>query len=150
MAAAALALAGCGGGDDGGGGGDSSLTPERVRDFTVKYLEDPANKDKVPVAECPDPELEEKGGDGFEETVVSCASFESGATLVTFAEFPDEAAVQDFHTDNTSYDRLVDGNVAVWTSNKYFEGDETGGEGLEFVEALLADCGCGEIYFAES
>jgi hypothetical protein len=79
---------------------------------------------------------------------VSCASFESGATLVTYAEFPDAAAVRDHRLANTSYALLVDGNVAVWTSNKYFEGEEDGGDA--FLEALKTDCGCGEFQFAES
>jgi hypothetical protein len=151
VAVAALALAGCGGDDGGGGGGgssSSSLTPESVRDFTVRYLEDPANKAKVPVTECPDPELQREDDDGFEATVVSCASFENGATLVTYAVFPDAAAVRDHGLANTSYALLVDGNVAVWTSNKYFEGEEDGGDA--FLEALKADCGCGEFQFAES
>jgi hypothetical protein len=145
--AAVLALAGCG--DEGGAGaGSSSLTPESVRDFTVEYLEDPANKDKVPVTKCPNPELQREDGDGFEATLVSCASFESGAPLVTYAEFPDAAAVRDHQLENTSYATLVDGNVAVWTSNKYFEGEEDGGDA--FLEALETDCGCGEFQFAES
>jgi hypothetical protein len=148
MAVAALALAGCGGGDDGGGSSSSSLTPESVRDFTVTYLEDPANKGKVPVTDCPDPELQEEDGDGYEATLVSCASFESGAPLVTHAVFPDADAVQDHHLENTSYALLVDGNVAVWTSNKYFEGEEDGGDA--FLEALKTDCGCGEFSYAES
>ena len=150
VAVAALALAGCGGGDDGGGGpgGGSSLTPESVRDFMVRYLEDPANKAAVPVTKCPDPELRREDEDGFEATLVGCASFESGATLVTYGEFPDAAAVRDHALDNTSYALLVDGNVAVWTSNKYFEGEEDGGDA--FLEALKADCGCGEFQYAES
>jgi hypothetical protein len=146
VAVAALAIAGCGGRDD--GGGSSSLTPESVRDFTVRYLEDPANKAKVPVTKCPDPELQREDGGGFDAALVSCASFESGATLVTYAEFPDAAAVTDHRLDNTSYALLVDGNVAVWTSNKYFEGEEDGGDA--FLEALKTDCRCGQFQFAES
>ena len=150
IAAAALAVAGCGDDQDGGGSGSgsSSLTPERVRDFTVRYLEDPANKATVPVTKCPDPQLQREDGDGFEATLVGCASFESGATLVTYGEFPDADAVRDHALANTSYAFLVDGNVAVWTSNKYFEGEEDGGDA--FLEALKADCGCGEFQFAES
>jgi hypothetical protein len=133
---AALMLAGCGGGDGGGGGGGSSpLAPERVRDFTGEH-----------VARCPDPQLEQKDEDGFDATVVTC----DGRAFVTVGEFADEDAVRSYHSDNTSYNRLVDGNVAVWTSNRYFDAEEEGDQGLDFIEGLKAHCGCGEIYIAES
>jgi hypothetical protein len=158
---APLVLAACGGGDDDGdnGGGTKEsagaeggevLQFDQVRSFTVDYMrrmhdENVSRTDKKKVF-CPSPQwsddeaLKQQTADIHQAASAELLSCVKTDAAVSYLEFEDSAAAREAPaTEPTTETATVVAGSALVTA--LF----VGASELAYIEALKAECGCGEV-----